>query len=132
LLRGDPDVFGEPAPGSRDEPGTVLGNVHHLLKTVAGVPNPRPAWYFDIDEQGEGLADTGTHLVDRAHQTLFSGEALDHRRDIHLDAASRWPTPVSLPQFRQLTGEPRWPDYLAPWIRDDVLEYFCNGRLDYQ
>jgi len=37
-LRGDAEVFGEPAPGSRDEPGIVLGNVHHLLKTVAGVP----------------------------------------------------------------------------------------------
>jgi len=39
---------------------------------------------------------------------------------------------VSLAQFRQLTGEPLWPDCLAPWIRGDVLEYFCNGRLDYQ
>jgi len=109
-----------------------LSGVHHLLKMVAGVPNPRPAWYFDITEQGEGLADTGVHLVDRVHETLFPDEALDYRRDIRILAASRWPTLVTAAQFRQLTGEARWPDYLAPWIRGDALEYFCNGRLDYR
>ena len=131
-LRADPEIFGEPMPGTPDEPGVVLSNVHQLLKTVAGVPNPRPSWYFDITEQGEGLADTGTHLVDRVHETLFSAEALDYRRDIRFDKASRWPTAVSLAQFQQLTGEERWPDFLAPWVREDVLDYFCNGRLDYR
>jgi predicted dehydrogenase len=131
-LRGDAEVFGEPVSGTPDQPGVRLANTHQLLKTVAGVPNPRPSWYFDIAEQGEGLADTGTHLVDRAHETLFPGEPLEYRRDIRFDAASRWPTPVSLAQFQQLTAEARWPDYLAPWVTGDVLEYFCNGRLDYR
>src|SRR5260221_4967276 len=103
-LRADPEIFGEAVPGSPEEPGVVLSNVHQLLKTVAGVPNPRPSWYFDITEQGEGLADTGTHLVDRMHETLFPGEALDYRRDIRLDSASRWPTTLSPPQFSQLNG----------------------------
>jgi hypothetical protein len=76
-LRADDDIFGEAVPGTSGEPGVVLGNVHHLLKIVAGVANPRPGWYFDVQEQGEGLADTGTHLVDRVHQTLFPGQALD-------------------------------------------------------
>ena len=39
---------------------------------------------------------------------------------------------MSLPQFRELTGEGKWPDDLAPWIRGDVLEYLCNGRVDYR
>ena len=39
---------------------------------------------------------------------------------------------VSLAQFRQLTGEERWPDYLAPWLGGDALDYFCNGRVDYR
>ena len=39
---------------------------------------------------------------------------------------------MSLAQFRELTGESGWPDDLAPWIRSDVLEYFCNGRVDYR
>jgi len=42
-----------------------------LMKVVSGVPNPRPPWYFDIKQQGDALADIGTHLVDRVHTTLF-------------------------------------------------------------
>ena len=95
-------------------------------------PNPRPAWYFDITQQGEGLADTGVHLVDRVHETLFPDQPLDWQHDVQILAASRWPTLVSLAQFRELTGESGWPDNLAPWVRGDVLEYFCNGQVDYR
>src|SRR5207245_11709981 len=111
VLLGDPELFGEPVAGTQNEPGVRLSGVHHLLKMVAGVPNPRPAWYFDITEQGEGLADTGVHLVDRVHETLFPEAALDYRRYIRILAASRWLTLVTGAQFRQLTGEMRWPDY---------------------
>jgi hypothetical protein len=131
-LRSDPEVFGDPVPGTRDEPGVVLSGVHYLRKVVAGLPNPRPAWYFDITEQGEGLADTGVHLADRVHETLFPEQPLDWQRDIEILAASRWPTVVSLVQFRELTGESGWPEDLAPWIRGGGLEYFCNGRVDYR
>jgi predicted dehydrogenase len=131
-LRRDPEIFGEPVPGTGDEPGVLLSGVHYLRKVVAGLPNSRPTWYFDVTEQGEGLADTGVHLVDRVHETLFPEQPLDWQRDIDILAASRRPTPVSLAQFRELTGEGKWPDDLAPWIRDDVLEYFCNGRVDYR
>src|SRR6185369_5805945 len=68
-LRSDPEVFGDPVPGTKGEPGVLLGGVHYLRKLVAGLPNLRPAWYFDVTEQGEGLADTGVHLVDRVHET---------------------------------------------------------------
>lgn len=131
-LRNDPAVFGEPVPGDAADPGISLSNVHQLLKSVAGVPNRRPPWYFDITEQGEALADTGTHLVDRVHETLFSGEPLDYQHDIRLHGASRWPTWLSLAQFREVTGEAAWPDFLMPWLRDDALDYFCNGRLHYE
>jgi hypothetical protein len=131
-LRRDPEVFGDSVPGTEQEPGVFLGGVHYLRKIVAGLPNARPAWYFDITEQGEGLADTGVHLVDRVHETLFPDQPLDWQQDIDIVAASRWPTLVSLAQFRELTGESDWPDDLAPWIRDDMLEYFCNGLVDYR
>jgi predicted dehydrogenase len=131
-LRADPELFGEPVAGTADEPGVVLSGMHYLSKMVAGVPNPRPAWYFDIGQQGEGLADTAVHLVDRVHTTLFPDAALDYRRDIEIVAARRWPTVVTSAQFRQLTGENRWPDFLAPWLRGDGLDYFCNGRVDYR
>jgi len=131
-LRRDPDVFGDPVPGTGDEPAVLLSGVHYLRKVVAGLPNRRPAWYFDVTEQGEGLADTGVHLVDQVHETLFPEQPLDWQRDIEILAASRWPTFVSLGQFRELTGERAWPKDLARWISSDILEYFCNGRVDYR
>lgn len=132
LLRQDPEVFGDQVPGSAAEPGAAVSGVHHIFKEVAGVPNLRPAWYFDVEEQGEGLADVGTHMVDRAHRTLFPEEAIDHRTDIRLDAASRWPTMLSLAQFRKVTGEAQWPGYLEKSLKGGALEYFCNMRLHYQ
>ncbi len=130
-LRRDEAVFGTPVAGTPDAPGVGITSVHHLLKEVAGVPNPRPAWYFDVDEQGEALADIGTHLVDLTHRTLFPERALDAGADIQLVAARRWSTPVSLAQFRQVTGEARWPDGLSGAVTGDVLDYATNGRLDY-
>jgi predicted dehydrogenase len=131
-LREDPEVFGEAVPGCADEPGAAMTGVHHIFKEVAGVPNLRPAWYFDIEEQGEGLADTGTHMVDRVHRTLFPEEAIDYRTDIRLHSASRWPTMLSLSQFRQVTGETRWPHWLEAGLRGDMFEYSCNTRLHYE
>ena len=132
LLREDPEVFGDPTPGSAAEPGVAVISVHHIFKEVAGMPNLRPAWYFDIEEQGEGLADVGTHVVDRVHRTLFPDQALDHRADIRIHSARRWPTMLSRDQFRQVTGEAEWPNYLAGWVKNDTLEYFCNTRLHYE
>jgi hypothetical protein len=131
-LRGDAEVFGEVVRGTIDEPGVVLSGVHYLHKVVAGLPNRRPAWYFDVTEQGEGIADTGVHLVDRVHETLFPEQTLDWQRDLAVLAASRWPTMISLAQVREITGESSWPESLAPWIRHGVLEYLCNGRVDYR
>lgn len=124
-LAQDPDVFGEPQQ-------VALDSVHHIMKLVSGRPNLRPAWYFDIEEQGEGLADIGTHLVDRVHETLFPGIALDWRRDIEVDSAERWPTMLSLEQFRAVTGGSGWPDFLSPCLKAGALEYFCNMRAHYR
>jgi hypothetical protein len=132
LLREDPEVFGDPVPGSRTDPGVTTTSVHHIMKKVAGVLNLRPPWFFDITQQGESLADVGTHLVDRVHSTLFPEQAIDYRTEIRLHRARRWPTMINAPQFRQVTGETGWPDYLDPWIKEDALEYFCNTRLLYE
>jgi hypothetical protein len=59
-----------------------MESVHHLMKHVAGVPNLRPAWFFDVTEQGEGLTDVGTHLVDLVQLTLYPEIAIDYRTDI--------------------------------------------------
>ena len=131
-LRADPELFGEPVAGTPDEPAVDIVSTHHLMKYAAGVPNRRPPWYFDIDEQGEGLADIGTHVVDRAHRTLFGEAALDWEHDIVVHRARRWPTRLSLAQFQEVTGVESWPDYLKPRLAGDEFDYFCNMRAQYR
>src|SRR3954470_13392850 len=115
-----PSVFGEMVPGSEAEPAVYMESVHHLLKLVAGVPNLRPVWFFDVKEQGEALADVGTHLVDLAQWTLFPGAVLNYRKEIEVLRAKRWPTKMTAEQFRQVTGQPGGP-----------LDYYCNTQVSY-
>ena len=104
-----------------------MESVHHLMKVVAGAPNIRPPWFFDTAEQGEGLNDIGTHLVDLVQWTLFPEQAIDYRRDVRVLAAQRWPTWIPEEDFRRVTAEPRFPAApLAGSVKDGKLEYFCN------
>jgi predicted dehydrogenase len=119
-LVNSPAVFGEIVAGSEAEPCVYMHSVHHLLKLVAGVPNLRPAWFFDVLEQGEALADVGTHLVDLAQWTLFPAATFDPERDVAIGSASRWPTRMTAEQFKQVTGQ-----------AGPALDYYCNTRVSY-
>jgi predicted dehydrogenase len=130
-LVNDPEVFGRVVPGSLQEPAVSMTSTHYLMKLVAGVPNRRPAWYFDTRIQGEGLADVGTHLVDIVPWTVFPGQAMDWTKDVALLAATRRPTKVSKADFARVTGEADFPASVAGSVTDGVLDYYCNTYLDY-
>jgi predicted dehydrogenase len=123
-LVDDREVFGRPE-------SVRMESVHYLLKTVAGVANQRPPWFFDIRQQGEGLTDVGTHLVDLVQWTLFSEAMLDWRKDVRITGAKRWPTSISAADFARVTGEAAFPKYLDDAIRDGKLQYFCNNTVEY-
>lgn len=127
----DPAVFGSPLPGSVEEPSVTMRSVHHLSKTVAGRPLQRPVWFFDAREQGEALADVGTHLVDLSIWTLFPDEALDYRRDVEVLGARRWPTMLARSEFRKITGQADFPPELAHRVIGDELACDCNTAVDY-
>lgn len=127
----DPEVFGSPVAGSEAEPGVSMESIHHLFKLIAGAPLSRPAWFFDIGEQGEGLSDVGTHLVDLVQWNLFPEAAIDLREDIRIVGARRWPTALTREQFVRITGETDFPAYLGDHIRNGSLEYFCNTEVQY-
>ena len=129
-LVGDREAFGSVLPGTEAEPAVSMESVHHLMKTVAGVPNVRPAWFFDTDQQGEGLNDIGTHLVDLVQWTLFPDQALDYRKDAKVVAAQRWPTLIPRADFKRVTGGDV-PEALLPKLKDGALEYFCNTLVSY-
>ena len=130
-LVNDPATFGEMAKGTEAEPAVYMESVHHLMKTVAGAPNIRPAWFFDTAQQGEGFNDIGTHLVDLVQWTLFPDKAIDYRKDIRIVSAQRWPTMISEDDFRRVTGTPGFPESLKGSIKDGKLEYFCNTLVSY-
>lgn len=127
-----PGVFGKQLEGTAAEPGIRASSIHHLMKVVAGVPLKRPAWFFNIDEYGEALADVGTHVVDLVQWTAFPGQQLDYQREIQIDKGRRWPTMISRAQFEQVTGAKDFPAELAPWVKDGQLSYFANNAVSYR
>jgi predicted dehydrogenase len=130
-LVNDPAIFGEAVKGTESEPGIVMRSVHHLLKTVAGQPNLRPAWFFDIRQQGEGITDVGTHLVDLVQWMMSPDKSVDYRRDVHVLGGRRWAPVLSAAEFERVTGEHAYPPYLASAVRQGKLEYFCNSTAEY-
>ena len=131
VLVNDPATFGTPLAGSEEQPGVFMESVHFLCKTVAGVPLRRPLWFFDTTQQGEGLTDVGTHLVDLVMWLLFPGQAIDPGKDVQIRAARRWPTPLSASDYQKVTGEPTFPEFLTSAVHDGKLDYYCNTRVSY-
>jgi predicted dehydrogenase len=130
-LVSDAEVFGEIVTGTEAEPGVYMESVHHLMKVVSGAPNVRPAWFFDAVEQGEGLNDIGTHLVDLVQWTLFPGRTIDYRSDIRVLAAQRWPTVIPESEFQRVTGGERFGPNLSSSLKDGALEYYANTLVSY-
>jgi predicted dehydrogenase len=130
-LIADQAILGEVLPGTKGMPGVSMESVHHLMKTVAGAANLRPAWFFDTGQQGEALADVGTHLADLAAWMLFPEQPIDYQHDIRLLSAMRWPTVLTKAEFQRLTGEREFPKALAPEVQNDQFAYFANGRVSY-
>ncbi len=127
-----PSVYGAQLQGTPQEPAFYTESVHHLYKEVSGVPLIRPDWFYDVECQGEGIVDVTTHLVDLVQWETFPGQSIDYDRDIELLDANRWPTPVSLKQFTMSTTKTEFPDFLKKYVKDDVLDYYCNGDILYK
>ncbi len=98
-----PPVFGEQQTGTAKDPGVVIESVHYFYKFVSGKALTRPSWFFDPTQQGEAIADVGTHLIDLVQWECFPDVILDYKKDIQVNAARTWPTPVTLAQFTAVT-----------------------------
>ncbi|MDH6535560.1 oxidoreductase [Parabacteroides sp. 52] len=127
-----PAIYGEQTQGTPEDPAIVKESVHHFFKTVSGNPLIRPAWFFDVEQQGEGVVDVTTHLVDLIQWEAFPEQIIDYQKDIELLDANHWTTPVDLAQFKEVTGLNAYPDYLKKDIKDDVLQVYANGDIVYK
>ena len=126
-----PDVFGQLQTGTLENPAVTKESVHHFFKYVAGNPLKRPAWYFDTNQQGEGLVDVTTHLVDLIQWECFPEQIIRYKTDIKMLDAKHWPTLLTLEQFSKVTGLESYPDYLNENVTDGKLGVYSNGEMNY-
>jgi predicted dehydrogenase len=128
-----PTVFGKLEKGTFEHPAIVKESVHHFYKYVSGTVLTRPAWFMDVSQQGEGLVDVSTHLVDLVQWACFPEQVIDYQKDINILQATRWATDMSLNQFKAITKTQYFPSYLKKDIvQDTLLKVFSNGEINYQ
>lgn len=127
------ELFGEVEVGTVEEPAVEMESVHHFFKEVSGSTLVRPAWFYDVEQQGEAIVDVSTHLVDLINWQCFPDEAIDYEQDIAMTSASHWPTVLTLDEFSRSTQLNAFPDFLQEYVNDDSrLEVYGNGKIDYQ
>ena len=128
-----PEIFGTLEKGTDDNPSVVMESSHCFYKYVSGNVLTRPAWFMDVSQQGEGIADVTTHLVDLVQWISFPEQSLDYTKDITIDSAKRWPTEMSLSQFNTITHSNVFPDFLKKNVmKDSILQVYSNGEINYR
>ena len=127
-----PEIFGTLQNGKAGDPAVVKESTHYFYKYISGNVVTRPPWFFDVSQQGEGIADVMTHLVDLVQWECFPGQAIDYTKDIRIDSAKHWTTDLSLDEFKTLTKVDSFPSYLSKNIsRDTTVKIFSNGEINY-
>jgi predicted dehydrogenase len=130
-ILNEKEIFGELVTDG-DEPAIVKESVHHLFKTVNGKPLVRPAWYFDVNVQGEGIVDVTTHLADLVQWMVFDGEQFDFEKDYELCDAKRWATEVPFDKFKLITKQNKFQPELISKAKNNILQLYCNGEFIYK
>lgn len=125
-----PAVFGELEKGTLENPAITKESVHHFFKYVSGNPLIRPDWFFDTDIEGTGIVDVTTHLVDLIQWEAFPGVTLD-TADVQMQTARLWSTDLDLDQFKLVTGEAEFSDFLLKNVSNNKLSVNSNGEMNY-
>ena len=118
-LVNDRHLLGVPA-------SVIMESSHYLLKS-----GTRPVWFLDNAQQGEGMADVGTHLVDLIEWALFPGRAIDYKTDIRIIDARRSPLMLSRDDFQRVTGEKDWPKFAEPLLKDRMFPFYGNSETSF-
>ncbi|MEJ1240777.1 putative oxidoreductase C-terminal domain-containing protein [Chryseolinea sp. T2] len=128
-----PEVFGTLEPGTPDNPSVTKESVHHFFKYVSGSILTRPPWFMDVKQEGEGIVDVTTHLVDLVQWECFPEQSIDYTKDIEIGKSKRTKTKMTLSQFKAITKLEAFPEYLKPDVKSDtILEVYSNGEINYK
>jgi predicted dehydrogenase len=130
-LSRQPELFGTLLKGSESDPAIRKESVHNYSKIVAGAPLKRPQWFFDVRQQGEGLVDVTTHLVDLVQWQAFPEQTLQPE-DAKVLRAKRSPTTLTLEQFSKVTGAQAFPEFLKADVSNGKLNVYANGEFTYR
>jgi predicted dehydrogenase len=127
----EPELFGTLEKGTPEDPSVTKISVHHFYKYVSGSVLTRPSWFFDDKQQGAGIVDVTTHLVDLIQWECFPGQIIDYKKNVKMLNAKSWTTPVSAADFTVVTKE-AVPDYLKAIsdVKGDI-QVNCNGEFTY-
>jgi predicted dehydrogenase len=127
-----PDIFGELEKGTPENPAITKESIHHFYKYVSGSVLTRPAWFLDTEQQGEGIVDVMTHLVDLVQWEAFPEQAID-TKDVTITSARRWTTDIPLSKFKTITKLDGFPEFLKKNVSSDsILKVSSNGEVNYQ
>ena len=106
--------------------------MHHVSKYVPGALLTVTAWVLDIAQEGAGIVDVTTHLVDLVQWECFPGQVLDYKKDISITSAKSWSTVISKDQFTELTKVQDIPAYLKKYSDDKKnIKVLSNGEITY-
>jgi predicted dehydrogenase len=131
-LVNNTSLFGNLQTGSEDDPAIKQKSVHHFYKQISGSPLIRPAWYYDVAQQGEGVVDVTTHMIDLINWTCFDRMLIDYTKDVDVYNAKRWSTELTLDEFSASTKLHDFPVYLDKYIDKGKLKVFSNGEIGYK
>src|SRR6478736_94489 len=127
-----PEVFGEIEKGTVENPAVIKKGIHYFYKYVSGNVLKRPPWFMDIAQEGNGIVDVTTHLVDLVQWECFPDQIIDYKKDIEVLKAKRWTTEMTLHEFNSIAGLKSFPDYLKSIVKNDsILGVYCNGEMNY-
>lgn len=125
-------VFGTLEKGSPDDPSVTKISVHYFYKFVSGSVLIRPTWYFDVKQQGAGIVDVTTHLVDLIQWSCFPEKTIDYKKDVQILNAREWNTSLTQDEFKTITKSEVIPSFLAPTIdQHGNLQVNSNGEFTF-
>lgn len=127
------NIFGELEKGTPENPAVTKESIHHFFKYVSGNILTRPPWFFDVEQEGEGIVDVTTHLVDLIQWQCFPQQIINYENDIVINSAKRTPTLISTKEFKDVTKLEHFPQYLKKFsATDSTIAVFCNGEINYK
>lgn len=128
-----PEIFGTLEKGTANDPAVVMKSEHNFYKYVSGNVVVRPGWFMDASQQGDGIVDVSTHLVDLVQWESFPEQTLNYNTDVVIDSARHWPTLMTISQFKTITKLDSFPSYFNNNKQNDsTIKVWSNGEINYQ